>query len=115
MKVFITVSFIVFFITLQAKIISPPEVRTIDYDGKLISFPHHVEGKKQRGGWVKVVDKFSKKKLCLRKIWNTPHRKDIQMDSQYNFVDRVKQKGEIITIFDKNNNVHKLFASDICK
>lgn len=116
MRTLIIFSFFIFFITLEAKIFAPAKIEPIDYDGKIISFPHYVKGSKQQGGWVKVVDKKTKKKLCLKKIWKTTYRDGLEMDVQHNFVYRVRRIGNIITVYDsKHNDVYKLFVGDICK
>lgn len=116
MKTLLIISFLTFIITLEAKIIAPNKISPIDYDGKTISFPLSVKDQKQQGGWIKVVDNKTKKRLCLKKIWVTQYKDNLELGVQHNFVYRVRHIGEILTIYDSNkNNVHKLFISDICK
>ena len=94
---------------------TPEKVESVSYHPFLIEFPHTVTGEAQVGGWVLVLDIKSKKIICTKKVYTAKETINSKSEIKHNYIVRRKHHGEIITIFDSFDNVHKLFISDICK
>ncbi len=108
---------ILFSSILFGKIVPPPTIESVEYDGLVIKFPHIVQDSDQFGGWVEVIDKKTNLQKCLKKIYQNKKLITPTSETAYetNFIYRIRHIAEIITVYDSHNDVHKVIVSDICK
>ncbi len=106
---------VVFLLLFNISATTFPKIDDVKYDGVLIHFPHKVKGERRIGGWIEVYNNRNHQLICRKRVFTYERCIRHHDPCKPNLIERIRHIGNIITIFDSYNNVHKVIISDICR
>lgn len=96
----------------------PTEVKPVEYGDYLISAPlwmNEHKGMKHNGGYIRVVEKKSKKELCLREAYEVTYDPQMETDVQDSFIKEMKIEGKELAIKGSRNKSARFPLDNLCE